>query len=61
MEEEGDRFVLWPITYAQEKFEAGAGHDFAVDIALETCAILNKMDQTKKKLGKEYWFPEKRD
>ena len=44
-----------------EKFEAGAGHDFAVDIALETCAILNKMDQTKKKLGKEYWFPEKRD
>ena len=44
-----------------EKFEAGAGHDFAVDIALETCTILNKMDQTKKKLGKEYWFPEKRD
>lgn len=44
-----------------EKFEAGIGHNFAVDIALETCAILNTMDQTKKKLGKEYWFPAKRD
>ena len=39
-----------------EKFEAGAGHDFAVDIALETCAILNKMDQTKRNLEKNIGF-----
>ena len=44
-----------------EKFEAGSGHDIAIDIALETCAILNKMDQIKKKFNKEYWFPEMGD
>ena len=25
-----------------EKFEAGGGHEFAIDIALEGCAVLNR-------------------
>jgi uridine phosphorylase len=39
-----------------EKFEAGAGHTAAIDIALEGCAILNRMDQEKKKTGKANWY-----
>lgn len=38
-----------------EKFTAGTGHNYAIDIALEGCAVLNHMDQTKK--GKKYWYP----
>ena len=30
-----------------EKFEAGGGHEFAIDIALEGCAVLNRLDQEK--------------
>lgn len=41
-----------------EKFEAGGGHNYAIDIALEGCAVLNKMDEKKRKLGKANWFPE---
>lgn len=36
-----------------EKFKAGAGHNIAIDIALEGCAILHRMDLQKN--GKEYW------
>lgn len=36
-----------------EKFKAGAGHNVAIDIALEGCAILHRMDLQKK--GKRYW------
>ena len=41
-----------------EKFEAGGGHNYAIDIALEGCAVLNRMDQKKRKQGKVNWFPE---
>lgn len=41
-----------------EKFTAGTGHNYAIDIALESCAVLNQMDQKKKKLKKNYWYPE---
>ena len=30
-----------------ESFEAGSGHNFAIDIALEGCALLNEMDRKK--------------
>lgn len=30
-----------------ETFQAGSGHDFAIDIALEGCALLNRRDQSK--------------
>lgn len=40
-----------------EKFQAGDGHNYAIDIALEGCAILNKMDQCKKEKEKKYWYP----
>lgn len=40
-----------------EKFQAGGGHNYAIDIALECCAILNRMDKEKEKLGKKYWYP----
>ncbi len=40
-----------------EKFTAGAGHNVAIDIALEGCAILNRMDQDKKRTGKPNWYP----
>ena len=30
-----------------EKFEAGTGHNYAIDIALEGCHILNEMDKQK--------------
>lgn len=38
-----------------EKFDAGSGHNFAIDIALEGCYLLNEMDRQKKKHGKRYW------
>lgn len=40
-----------------ETFQAGSGHNFAIDIALEGCAILNKMDQEKKLANKDHWYP----
>lgn len=39
-----------------EKFHAGIGHDYAIDIALEGCAILNEMDNLKKERNKKYWY-----
>lgn len=30
-----------------ETFQAGSGHDFAIDIALEGCALLNRRDRSK--------------
>lgn len=36
-------------------FAAGVGHNVALDIVLEGCAILNQMDQQKQ--GKRYWYP----
>ena len=40
-----------------EVFEAGGGHDYAIEIALEGCAILQRMDDEKNSAGKKYWFP----
>ena len=40
-----------------ETFSAGGGHNYAIDIALEGCAILHQMDQMKKKTGKANWYP----
>lgn len=31
-----------------ETFQAGSGHDFAIDIALEGCALLNRRDRSKR-------------
>jgi uridine phosphorylase len=36
-------------------FEAGAGHNYAIDIALEGCAALYQMDRQKN--GARYWHP----
>lgn len=41
-----------------ETFEAGGGHNYAIDIALEGCAVLNRMDQQKQRNGKQHWYPE---
>lgn len=38
-----------------KRFTAGSGHHVAVDIALEGCAILKRMDEEKK--GRPYWYP----
>ena len=38
-----------------ERFEAGVGHNYALDIVPEGCAILNTME--KQKAGKKYWNP----
>lgn len=40
-----------------EVFGAGKGHNYAIDIALEGCAILNQMDKEKEKKGKINWYP----
>lgn len=40
-----------------ETFVAGAGHDKAIEVALEGCAILNRMDRQKEKANKKYWYP----
>ncbi len=40
-----------------ETFTSGAGHDLAIRIALEGCAILNQMDLQKAKAGKNHWYP----
>lgn len=38
-----------------KRFTEGIGHNYALDIALEACALLHEMDQQKK--GKKYWSP----
>lgn len=38
-----------------EKFTAGAGHNVAIDIALEACSILHQMDMEKGE--KANWYP----
>jgi uridine phosphorylase len=40
-----------------ETFVAGAGHNYAIEIALEGCAVLNKMDVEKAEGNKKYWYP----
>lgn len=40
-----------------ERFAVGAGHDAAIQIALEACAILHQMDEQKAAAGKRYWYP----
>jgi uridine phosphorylase len=40
-----------------ETFVAGAGHNYAIEIALEGCAVLNKMDEQKAGGNKKYWYP----
>ncbi|MGI6069215.1 MAG: nucleoside phosphorylase [Blautia sp.] len=40
-----------------ETFQAGGGHSYAIDIALEGCAILNRMDKQKEAAGKKCWYP----
>ena len=39
-----------------ETFMEGAGHHSAIELALEGCAVLNRMDAEKR--GKTYWTPE---
>lgn len=41
-----------------EVFGAGKGHNFAIDIALEGCSVLNEMDRQKEKKGKPNWYPD---
>lgn len=38
-----------------ERFTAGVGHNAALDLVLEGCAILHKMDMQKQ--GRRYWHP----
>lgn len=38
-----------------KKFREGAGHSRAIDIALEGCAVLHKIDHEKHQAGKTYW------
>lgn len=40
-----------------QKFQAGAGTESSIDLALEGIAILHEMDIQKEKAGKENWFP----
>jgi uridine phosphorylase len=40
-----------------QPFEAGAGHDAAVTIALEGVAVLRKMDDAKQAVGSSHWAP----
>lgn len=39
-----------------KKFSAGAGHDDAIRIALEGCAVLYQMDKKREGAGKKYWY-----
>lgn len=38
-----------------KKFHAGVGHNTALNLVLEGCAALHRMDQQKQ--GKRYWYP----
>jgi len=40
-----------------EKFVAGAGHNYAIDVALKGMAILHRMDEQKKRHGQRFWTP----
>lgn len=40
-----------------ETFSEGAGHNYAIDIALEGCAVLQQMDEKKRAAGKKNWNP----
>ena len=40
-----------------ERFEAGAGHEAAIDIALEGLGVLREMDDSKTAAGSPYWTP----
>lgn len=40
-----------------EKFEAGAGHNDAIDVALEGMAILARMDAERDAAGAPHWLP----
>ena len=40
-----------------EKFEAGAGHNDAIDVALEGMAILARMDAERDAAGAHHWLP----
>ncbi|MBM7044743.1 MULTISPECIES: nucleoside phosphorylase [Rhizobium] len=40
-----------------EKFEAGAGHNAAIDVALEGVALLAKMDGERAAVGATHWLP----
>ncbi|MDR1193164.1 MAG: nucleoside phosphorylase [Peptococcaceae bacterium] len=41
----------------REKFQAGAGRDDAVEVALEGIANLYRMDRQKEQVGAPYWVP----
>ncbi|MCX5494025.1 nucleoside phosphorylase [Kaistia dalseonensis] len=40
-----------------EVFKAGAGHNAAIDVALEGVALLARMDRARDKAGAPYWLP----
>jgi uridine phosphorylase len=40
-----------------ERFEAGAGHDRAIRIALDGLALLHGMDAEKAAAGRRFWTP----
>ena len=40
-----------------EKFVRGAGHAAAIDVALEGCAVLAKLDRDKRAANRKHWFP----
>ena len=40
-----------------DKFIAGSGHQEAMDIALECCGFLKKIDSQKNRASKPYWYP----
>lgn len=40
-----------------ERFEAGAGHDTAIRIALDGVATLHRMDQERERTGAPVWLP----
>lgn len=39
-----------------ETFQAGGGHNHAIDIALEGCAVLHQIDQRKTERGWKNWY-----
>ena len=40
-----------------ETFEPGAGHEAAIDIALEGLGVLREMDEAKAEAGRPFWTP----
>jgi uridine phosphorylase len=40
-----------------EKFVSGAGHNNAIETALEGMAVLHKMDRQREKAGTQIWLP----